>query len=90
LQRYDLGKGDEEYKSAFKTGDLRVCEGWVVRPVALGYARRAMSMPQEFALDVVLNHPRLRQAARATLRRIGSARLTIERKVRPPRRSTGA
>jgi CelD/BcsL family acetyltransferase involved in cellulose biosynthesis len=90
LQRYDLGKGDEEYKNVFKTGDLQVCEGWAVRPVALGYARRAMSMPQELALDVVLQHPRLRRAARVTLRRIGSARLAIERKVRPPTRSTGA
>jgi CelD/BcsL family acetyltransferase involved in cellulose biosynthesis len=83
LQRYDLGKGDEEYKSAFKTGDLPVCEGWVVRPVALGYVRRAMSMPQEAALDVVLQHPRLRRAARVALRQIGSARLTLERRVRP-------
>jgi CelD/BcsL family acetyltransferase involved in cellulose biosynthesis len=32
LHRIDLGKGDEEYKSALKTGDLQVCEGWVVRP----------------------------------------------------------
>lgn len=84
LQRYDLGKGDEEYKSVFKTGDLQVCEGWVVRPVALGYLRRAMSMPQELALDVVLRHPRLRRAARVALKRVGSARLTFERKVRPP------
>jgi CelD/BcsL family acetyltransferase involved in cellulose biosynthesis len=84
LQRYDFGKGDEEYKQWFKTGDLQVCEGWVVRPVSLGYLRRAMSMPQEMVLDAVLRHRRLRLAARATLERLGSARLTLARKLRPP------
>ncbi len=84
LQRYDLGKGAEEYKRALKTGDLQVCEGWVVRPVVLGYLRRAMGIPQELALGVVLRHPRLRRAARVALERIGSARLNLERKVRTP------
>ena len=84
LQRYDFGKGDEEYKQWLKTGDLQVCEGWVVNPVPLGHLRRAMSMPQEMVLDVVLRHRRLRRAARATLERLGSARLTLARKLRPP------
>lgn len=84
LQRYDLGKGDEAYKSWLKTGDLQVCEGWVVRPVALGYLRRAMSMPRQMLLDAVLRHPRLRRGARVTLARLGSARVTLERKMRPP------
>ena len=84
LQRYDFGKGDEEYKQWLKTGDLQVCEGWVVNPVPLGHLRRAMSMPQEMVLDVVLRHRRLRRAARATLERLGSARLTLTRKLRPP------
>ena len=84
LQRYDLGKGAEEYKHAFKTGDLAVCEGWVVRPVVRGYLRRAASMPQELALGVVLRHPRLRRAARVALERIGSGRLNLQRKVRRP------
>jgi CelD/BcsL family acetyltransferase involved in cellulose biosynthesis len=82
LLRYELGKGEEDYKSDLKTDDRLVCEGWVVRPVPLGYLRRAMSMPQEMALDVVLRHPRLRVAARETLERLGSARLSLERKVR--------
>jgi CelD/BcsL family acetyltransferase involved in cellulose biosynthesis len=84
LHRIDLGKGDEEYKSALKTGYLQVCEGWVVRPVPLGHLRRAMSMPQEMVLDIVLRHRRLRLAARATLERLGSARLALARKLRPP------
>jgi CelD/BcsL family acetyltransferase involved in cellulose biosynthesis len=84
LQRYDLGKGTEDYKRALKTGDLLVCEGWVVRPVVAGYVRRAMSMPRELALDVVLRHPRLRRAARVALERVGSARLGLERIVRTP------
>jgi CelD/BcsL family acetyltransferase involved in cellulose biosynthesis len=88
LQRYDFGKGDEEYKQWFKTGDLQVCEGWVVRPVPLGHLRRAMSMPQEMVLDIVLRHRRLRLAARATLERLGSARLILARKLRPPSRRT--
>jgi CelD/BcsL family acetyltransferase involved in cellulose biosynthesis len=82
LQRYELGKGEEEYKNELKTDDRLVCEGWVVRPVALGYLRRAMSMPQEMALDVVLHHPQLRVTTRKTLERLGSARLSLERRVR--------
>jgi CelD/BcsL family acetyltransferase involved in cellulose biosynthesis len=82
LQRYDLGKGDEEYKQGLKTGDLRVCEGWVVRPTALGYFRRAMSVPRETILDYVLRHRWLRRSARSALERIGSTRLALERLVR--------
>ncbi len=84
LQRYDLGKGDEQYKRELMTDDLQVCEGWVVRPVLLGYLRRAMSRPREMVFDLVLRHPRLRLAARATLERMGSARLSLERRMRPP------
>lgn len=84
LQLYDLGKGEEEYKLRLKTGDLRVCEGWVVRPSALGYVRRAMSIPRETTLDFVLRHHRLRLAARATLNRIGTTRLALRRMMRPP------
>jgi CelD/BcsL family acetyltransferase involved in cellulose biosynthesis len=82
LARYDLGKGEELYKREFKTGDMKVCEGWAVRPIALGRLRRAMSMPAELAFDVVLGHPALRQAARVTLQRIGAARLALDRRDR--------
>jgi len=84
LQRYDFGKGDEVYKGWIKTGDLQVCEGWVVRPVILGYLRRATGMPREIALRVVLGHPRLRRFARTALQRIGSTRLFLERGGRTP------
>jgi CelD/BcsL family acetyltransferase involved in cellulose biosynthesis len=79
LLLYDFGKGSEEYKQWFKTGDLQVCEGWVVRPVALGYLRRAMSMPREIVRNVVLGDRRLRRAARVALERLGSARLKVRR-----------
>lgn len=84
LQRYDLGKGEEEYKQRLKTGDLQVCVGWVVRPTALGYFRRAVSIPRETVLNFVLRHHRLRLAARATLNRLGSAHNALERKSTPP------
>jgi CelD/BcsL family acetyltransferase involved in cellulose biosynthesis len=82
LLRYDFGKGEMDYKLRLKTGDLHVCEGWVVRPVARGYLRRAMSLPGETLLAFVLGHHRLRLAARATLNRIGSTRLALEGKLR--------
>jgi CelD/BcsL family acetyltransferase involved in cellulose biosynthesis len=84
LRRYDLGKGDEEYKQRLKTGDLHVCEGWVLRRTALACFRRAMSIPREAILDFVLRHRRLRLAARASLARLGSTRLAIDRMMRPP------
>jgi CelD/BcsL family acetyltransferase involved in cellulose biosynthesis len=84
LLRYDLGKGEMEHKLWLKTGDLRVCEGWVVRPVARGYLRRAMSMPRETLLAFVLRHRRLRLAARATLSRLGSIHTVLARKTSPP------
>jgi CelD/BcsL family acetyltransferase involved in cellulose biosynthesis len=88
LLRYELGKGEEEYKNELKTGDRLLCEGWVVRPVALGHLRRAMSRPREMVLDAVLRHPRLRSAARETLERLGSARLRLQRTVRAAGRRT--
>lgn len=84
LKRYDFGKGEEEHKQWLKTGDLRVCEGWVVRRTVLAYFRRAMSIPREAVFDFVLRHRRLRRAARAALERLGSARNTLERRMRPP------
>lgn len=84
LRRMDLGKGDEEFKQGLKTGDVRVCEGWVVRPTAVAYFRRAMSIPREIVLGYVLGHRRLRLAARAALERIGSTRLALERLGRRP------
>ena len=83
LQRYDLGKGEEAYKQWLKTGDLTVCEGWVLRPTPLAHIRRAMSIPSEALLEFVLKHNRLRLAARAALRKVGSSRIAVERLMRP-------
>lgn len=83
VKRYDLGKGEEEYKQWFKDGDLRVCEGWMLRPTMRARVRRSMSIPRETVLDFVLRHHRLRLAARATLSRLGSARIWLARKTGP-------
>jgi CelD/BcsL family acetyltransferase involved in cellulose biosynthesis len=83
LRRYDLGKGEDEYKQWLKTGDLIVCEGWVLRPTALAHLRRAMSIPSETVLEYVLRHHRIRVAARTALKGIGSSRLALERIMHP-------
>jgi CelD/BcsL family acetyltransferase involved in cellulose biosynthesis len=86
LQRIELGKGDEEYKDGLKTGDLYVCDGWVIRPSAFGYLRRGLSLPREAVEDFVLRHHRLRVTARNLLKKIGSTRQALGRAVRPPLR----
>jgi CelD/BcsL family acetyltransferase involved in cellulose biosynthesis len=75
IQRYDMGKGDQEYKQWLKTGEVQVCEGWVLRHTALAAVRRSLSLPREKALGFVLGHRRLRLAARATLQKLGSVRM---------------
>ncbi len=82
LRLYDLGKGEEAYKQGLKTGDLCLCEGWVVRSTPLGYFRRSVSIPRESVLRFVLSHRRLRLAARATLQRIGALRLAFDARTR--------
>jgi CelD/BcsL family acetyltransferase involved in cellulose biosynthesis len=88
LLRIELGKGDEDYKHGLKTGDLYVCDGWVMRPTAFAYLRRGISLPRETLMDYVARHRRLRTVARATLERIGSTRLAVREAVHPPLRRT--
>jgi CelD/BcsL family acetyltransferase involved in cellulose biosynthesis len=72
----DLGKGDEEYKQSLKTSDLFVGEGWIDRPSVAARMRRLQRAPGRFAVNFVLRRPRLRRAARRTLRKIGDLRST--------------
>jgi CelD/BcsL family acetyltransferase involved in cellulose biosynthesis len=74
IRYLDLGKGDEEYKSSLKTGDVPVGEGWIDRPSPAAVARRIQREPGRRAIDFILRHPPLRRAARRTLRRIASLR----------------
>jgi CelD/BcsL family acetyltransferase involved in cellulose biosynthesis len=70
----DLGKGDEEYKQSLRTGDLFVGEGWIDRPSIIASMRRLQRAPGRAAVGFVLSRPRLRRAARRTLRTIGALR----------------
>ncbi|TJZ43480.1 GNAT family N-acetyltransferase [Streptomyces piniterrae] len=71
---FDLGRGDARYKDSLKTRELRVAEGWVMRPhpVALGHwARRA---PVRALRDAVLARPELRRRASRLLHHMGGIR----------------
>lgn len=67
LQRLDLGKGDESYKSELRNSEYAVGEGAVLRrsPAAsISWARR---VPKRRLTEFVLRHERLRSTARKTL-----------------------
>jgi CelD/BcsL family acetyltransferase involved in cellulose biosynthesis len=70
----DLGKGDEPYKQSLKTGDLTVGEGWIRRRSVGAVVHGVRRTPGRFASKVILSHPRLRRAARRTLKQVGSLR----------------
>ncbi|MEU5211425.1 GNAT family N-acetyltransferase [Streptomyces sp. NPDC020742] len=70
----DMGRGEAEYKDSMKTRELRVAEGWVMRPhpVALGHwAHRASRRALRSA---VLARPELRDAADRLFRQAGRIR----------------
>ena len=74
LRYLDLGKGDEAYKQSLKTGDLTVGEGWIRRPSVGAVVQTVRRTPGRSASNFILSHPRLRQAARRTLKQVGSLR----------------
>ncbi|MEV0369635.1 GNAT family N-acetyltransferase [Streptomyces sp. NPDC050636] len=70
----DLGRGEAEYKDSLKSREIRVAEGWVMRPhpVALGHwARRA---PVRALRNAVLARPELREPASRLLKQVGRLR----------------
>lgn len=79
LRRFEMGKGEEPYKQRLKTHDSVVCDGWMVRPCASAYLRRASSMPREALLGFVLGHDRLRRCARSSLKILGGTRMAARR-----------
>ncbi len=70
----DLGKGDESYKQSFKSFDHSVSSGWIGGLNATTVLRRARKAPVERAEQFVLDNPKLRAAARKTLRTVGKIR----------------
>ncbi len=69
-----MGKGAAAYKESLKSFDQVVGEGWVQRPTIGSLAWRARTEPRRRVVSFVLNNPRLRVAARETLKRIGELR----------------
>ncbi len=72
--RFDLGKGDEEYKSVLANDAVEVTAARLDLGTPLALARRLQRYPQRVAVDVVVSHPWLRRRARGVLRGVGRAR----------------
>lgn len=70
----DLGSGPARYKDSFKTRDIPVYEGAVVRLGPGGAAFRLGREPARIARRFVRNRPRLAEAAATTLTRLGRLR----------------
>jgi CelD/BcsL family acetyltransferase involved in cellulose biosynthesis len=88
IRHLDLGKGDEQYKQSLKTGDLVVGEGRATRPSVGAVVHAMRHVPVRSATNVILRRPRLRRAARSTLKCVGSLRssaVTRGARVTPPR-----
>jgi CelD/BcsL family acetyltransferase involved in cellulose biosynthesis len=74
LSYLDLGKGDEVYKTSLKSFVVPVGEGWIARPSAAAFVHKVQRVPSRFAFDLITRHPKLRRAARKTLKHVGSVR----------------
>ncbi|MEV5545847.1 GNAT family N-acetyltransferase [Streptomyces sp. NPDC052309] len=70
----DLGSGPARYKDSFKTRDLRVYEGAVVRPGPGGAVHWLGREPARAARRFVRDRPRLAHAARRVLAEAGRLR----------------
>ncbi|HEV7721024.1 MAG TPA: GNAT family N-acetyltransferase [Iamia sp.] len=71
---FDLGAGEHDYKDSFKDSELTVASGTVHGPGPAAWLHRARTVPPRVATDFVLAHPKLRQAARRGLQRVGTLR----------------
>jgi CelD/BcsL family acetyltransferase involved in cellulose biosynthesis len=74
IAQLDLGKGHEDYKESFKSGDVAIAEGWVERPSPAAALRWAQRTPPRLARELVVRHPSLRQGARRTRDQLGRLR----------------
>ncbi|MFF5255947.1 GNAT family N-acetyltransferase [Streptomyces leeuwenhoekii] len=70
----DLGSGPARYKDSFKTRDIPVHEGAVIRPGPGGAAYRLGREPARLARRFVRDRPRLADAAARTLAHLGRLR----------------
>ncbi|MEA2147344.1 MAG: hypothetical protein QOG59_2931 [Solirubrobacteraceae bacterium] len=70
----DMGKGYSVHKEILETGELQVAEAWVHRRSPGAWLYRAYREPPRALERFVLDHPRLRVAARRTLKRVGALR----------------
>lgn len=70
----DMGKGYSVHKEILKTGELPVAEARVARPVPGAWLQQAYREPPRAIERYVLDHPRLRVAARRALARAGRLR----------------
>ncbi|HEX4493746.1 MAG TPA: GNAT family N-acetyltransferase [Acidimicrobiia bacterium] len=75
----DMARGDESFKDAMKTGDAFVGNGSVHRRSALAALHRAAKTPRTALRSYVLEHPRVRNTVRESLRVLGSARDRVSR-----------
>ncbi|MFJ3672185.1 GNAT family N-acetyltransferase [Streptomyces sp. NPDC090106] len=82
----DLGRGDKEYKDWLKTRELRVGEGFAVRPHPVAAAHRLWRRPVRGLRNTVLAHPRLREPADRLLKTVGGLRSPATAPVRAERR----
>ena len=78
IRMIDLGKGEADYKESFKNYDTQVASGWLRRPAIGAYLHLARRAPQYALTKFVLEHPKLRVAARNALNLYGEARLKIK------------
>ncbi len=70
----DLGRGDKEYKDWLKTRELRVGEGFAVRPHPVAAVHRMWRRPVRGLRNTVLAHPALREPADRLLKTVGALR----------------
>nr|WP_030660665.1 GNAT family N-acetyltransferase [Streptomyces cellulosae] len=70
----DLGRGDKEWKDWLKTRELRVGEGFAVRPHPVAAAHKLWRRPVRGLRNTVLAHPTLRDPADRLLKTVGTLR----------------
>jgi CelD/BcsL family acetyltransferase involved in cellulose biosynthesis len=75
IEIVDMGKGFSVHKEHLKTGELSVSEARIERLSTRALIHRACSGPPRRLERFVLDHPRLRLAARRTLAQAGQVRV---------------
>jgi CelD/BcsL family acetyltransferase involved in cellulose biosynthesis len=84
LTMLDLGKGDELYKERLSNTHIALLRGSVARDRVTANLDRARRWPRDQVMKIVLESPRLRRRARATLARVGALRGVATRRSAVP------